>query len=171
MPDYLIFQVIRLNLQWSKILLVIFVIVSVCGLCQCLFFMSYNRWLSDLWSCKSVTLLQLLPLSNILIISSFFGIVWIFLTITITQIFSNLLHSAMEIKLTATLLVAPNRQCDPLVACSATRMWDLAYRNLKYSAWRESLCWQRNIQIMQFKIMETVHIPEDTLANFQSLGS
>jgi len=47
----------------------------------------------------------------------------------------------MEIKLTATLLVAPNRQCDPLVACSATRVWDPAYRNLKYSAWKESLRW------------------------------
>jgi len=54
-----------------------------------------------------------------------------FLTIVITQTFSNLLHSSMEVKLTATLLVAPNRQCDPLVACSATSVWDLAYRNLK----------------------------------------
>jgi hypothetical protein len=76
----------------------------------------------------------------------------------------------MEIKLTATLLVSPNRQCDPVVACRATRVWDAANRNLKYFAWRESLCWQRNIQIIQYKIMETVHIPEITLAKLPVLG-
>jgi hypothetical protein len=76
----------------------------------------------------------------------------------------------MEIKLTAALLVAPNRQCDLLVACSATRLWVLAYRNLKYSAWRESLCLQRNIQIIQYKIMETVCVPEVTLTKLPVLG-
>jgi hypothetical protein len=50
-------------------------------------------------------------------------------------------------------------------------MWDPAYRNLEHSALRESLCLQRNIQIIQYKIMETVCIQEVTWRNFQSWDS
>ena len=106
---------------------------------------------------EAVISFQPSPLSIVLIISSFCGIVWSFVAIIITQTNSNVLHSTMEIKFTATLLIVPSRKCDLLVTCSATRVWDPAFRNFKYSAWRESLCWQHSIQIVQYKIMQTTH--------------
>jgi hypothetical protein len=61
----------------------------------------------------------------------------------------------MEIKSTVMIQNVPDKRFDPLLDRDATRCGTIpTYENLKYLL-GESMCWQRNIQITQDKVMES----------------
>jgi len=108
----------------------------------------------DLMLQEAITSLQFLPLSGLLIISSFCGIITVsscqqylvysYLALEAdrtAQRVASVTHNTMEIELTVTIQIVPNKWHDPAVACKPRGCGAISnYENSKYPAWTWSLC-------------------------------